>query len=242
MPKRIFISFGGPTYNYHCAVKRICKEAAAFELFDRIIEMTEKNLLAETDFWRTHAPHFRRYRRGFGYYLWKSFIIKRQLEQMEDNDLLLYSDAGCVLNLQGKSRMMEYFELANTSPNGIVAFQLKDHLEKTWTKMDTVIFLNAMNLLDTDQVNATAFIIRKCPESVSLINKWYDVCCNYHLIDDSPSIVQNDSSFSDHRYDQSVWSILIKQSNGIILKDETYFEPWSDGAEFPVWALRKRHG
>ena len=43
--KKVFLSFGGPTENYHNAVKRIANEAKDLEIFDTIIPYTEKELL-----------------------------------------------------------------------------------------------------------------------------------------------------------------------------------------------------
>lgn len=42
MPKFVFITFGGPTINYHNAVNIICKEAQNFGLFDEICVTLKK--------------------------------------------------------------------------------------------------------------------------------------------------------------------------------------------------------
>ena len=39
-----FITFGGPTANYHNAVKRICNQASTLDVFDHIIGYTDKDL------------------------------------------------------------------------------------------------------------------------------------------------------------------------------------------------------
>ena len=41
---------------------------------------------------------------------------------------------------------------------------------------------------------------------------YYCIATNYHFIDDSPSILKNDNSFSEHRHDQSIFSLLIKSN------------------------------
>jgi hypothetical protein len=40
--RKWFMTFGGPTENYHNAVTRICREADEIGVFDRIIGYTEK--------------------------------------------------------------------------------------------------------------------------------------------------------------------------------------------------------
>lgn len=102
--------------------------------------------------------------------------------------------------------------------------------------MDTIDYLNADYLKNTGQLMATIFIIRKCEYTVNLVNLWYSTCCNYHLIDDSPSELPNDCAFVHHRHDQIIWSILRKHYGTLVASDETYFNNWEDGANFPILA------
>lgn len=235
-----FLTFGGPSSNYHAAVKRICTQAADLRLFRHIIGKTDADLKADTDFWTRHGAFVEENARGYGYWLWKSYLVKRQLELMNDADILVYADAGCVVNAAGVPRLIEYFKLARQSPNGIVSFQM-DHLECAYTKMDVFDHFDAHDLKNTGQLMATIFIVRKCPESVALITRWYESCCNYRLISDEPSSAKNDARFVAHRHDQSVWSILRKQSGGILLPDETWHGPtWVGGKKYPILAMRVR--
>jgi hypothetical protein len=78
-------------------------------------------------------------------------------------------------------------------------------------------------LKDIQQIMATAFIFKKTPNNIDFFNKWFEtsIVDNYHLIDDSPSIIKNDKSFKEHRHDQSIFSILINQNQmKKILKNE----------------------
>ena len=241
MGRTVFITFGGPAPDYHNAVTRICNEAAQFNVFDNIVGKTDIDLKRDTAFWPTHDIFIKNNPRGYGYWLWKSYIIKKQLEIMEDNDVLVYADAGCVLNIQGKPRLLEYIQLANHD-SGIVSFQM-NLLEQVWTKMDIIIELNGQDLLTTGHICATSFIIRKCPNSIKCVNLWYDTCCKYNLINDSPSKIPNHPDFRQHRHDQSIWSIIRKKYGCVFLTDETWHNNFqNDGINFPIWAMRKRHG
>jgi len=237
MVKKIFITFGGPSPNYHNAVKRICKQAADFSLFDTIVPITDKNLKEDKDFWTKHGNFISNNGRGYGYWLWKSYIVKKQLEIMDNDDILLYADSGCTLNIKGKDRLLEYFSMAENSEDGIVSFKLT-HLEKTWTKMDVIDFLDGYKYLDTEHLVGGIFLLKKTCKSVELVNKWYETSCIYDLINDSPSKIPNNTCFREARHDQSIWSIIRKKSNGIFLNDETYFRPWSLGENFPILATR----
>jgi len=65
---------------------------------------------------------------------------------------------------------------------------------------------------------------------------WYETCCNYHLLNDEPSISKNYEEFIEHRHDQSIFSIIRKKFNTYYIEDETY--PIGI-KEFPIWATRK---
>jgi hypothetical protein len=238
----IFLTFGGPTPNYHSAVARICAQAAACNVFDRIIGKTDADLKADAEFWDRNGKFMETNRRGYGYWLWKSYIVKKTLEEMSGDDIMVYADAGCTMNPNGLKRLADYCDLTKASPNGILSFQMCFE-EHSYTKMDVFAHLNAAEHYTTGQLIATAFLMRKCDASVDLVNRWYETCCHHSLIDDSPSKLPNHPSFADHRHDQSVWSILRKQSNGIIIdRDETYFGPnWQEGATYPILATRMRY-
>jgi len=248
-----FLTFGGqfitnPKFNprnnvnYFKAVQRICKEAESFGIFEKVIGLTESYLKEDNIFWTIHNQFIMNNERGYGLWLWKPYIIKKHLEKMNDNDILVYADSGCILNINGKDRMNQYIQMSKESKSGIVCFQLSQ-IESEWTKMDVINYLNAKDLLETKQIIGGISIIRKCSESLEIINKWYDLCCVYNLLDSSESVEKNVENFVEHKNDQSIWSLIIKQdNNSIILDDETYFKDWeTDGKLFPIWAKRKRH-
>lgn len=238
MPKIYFITFG--TNNFHNAINRICKEAKEIEIFDKIIDYSEQNLINDTKFWNKHVNFITNNKRGYGYWLWKSYLTKKTLKEMNDDDILVYADAGCTINLNGKQRLLEYFNIVNNSKYGILSFDL-GHLEKKWTKMDTINHFEAHDLLETGQLVAGIFILRKCAHTINIVKKWYKGCCQYNFIDDSASNIPNDPSFIENRHDQSVFSILRKKLGTEITWDETYFYPdWNtNGNNYPIWATRK---
>lgn len=159
---------------------------------------------------------------------------------MNENDVLVYADAGCVMNVNGKKRLYEYFDMVNNSEYGMLSFQM-DMPEKSWTKMDIFKHLDAYELLETGQLIATTFVIRKCEHTMKLVNKWYNTCNDYDLINDSPSKSKNDATFKENRHDQSVWSVIRKKYGSIIINDETYFVNWNDGINNPILAMRQRY-
>ena len=244
--RKWFITFGGPSENYHSAVKRISREASEFDVFDEIIGYTEQDLMADASFWGKHQ-HFieSNASRGYGCWLWKPHLTLKTLEKMNDNDLLVYADAGCFMNKDGRSRLLEYFDMLNTSTEiGNVSFQM-GYLDELFTKMDIFEYYNANDptIVKTGQLVGGAYVLRKCQHTMELINRWYDGCCQYHLIDDSYGKLPNVPSYDSTRNDQSIFSVLRKKYGSIMLSDETWFGPrWTDdGKNYPIWAIRNRN-
>lgn len=52
---KTFISFGGPTENYHNSLTRISEEAKQSNFFDYIHGFTEKDLKNNITFWEKHG-------------------------------------------------------------------------------------------------------------------------------------------------------------------------------------------
>ena len=238
MQKCHFITFGNQ--RYYNSVTRICQEAQILGVFNTIKGYREKDLFEFEDFLQ-HRDYCYNNRRGFGYWTWKSFLVMKNLETMDENDIL--ADAGCTINKEGRERMLEYFKMANESHTGNVAIQLQpEYTEKMWTKMDLVEHLQAHSYMDSIHTITGFFVIRKCDFTLNLVREWYKVSCNYDLVNDSPSRLPNYPEFVEHRHDQSVFSLLRKKYGCVLIEeDETYNsfipDPYADKTK-PVHATR----
>ena len=238
-----FASFGGPSTEYHDALKRVCGEAGRIGLFTKIFGYTDVYLKNDAEFWDAHGQFVDSNKTGYGYWLWKSYLVKKTLQSMNEGDVLIYADAGCTINISGKSRLIEYIDMCKKHDSGIVSFQMS-FIEHNWTKNDIFQHLNASNEdVLSGQFLATTFLIRKCKNVVKLVDKWYETCCVYSLLDDTPSTTPNYPMFVANRHDQSIWSILRKQHGSVILSDETSQENFkTNGTNFPLLATRIRRG
>lgn len=235
--KAKFITFGSPTY-YH-GVKRICEEAKQLEFFDEIQGFTDVDLKKDV-FWEKHGNFIENNKKGYGYWIWKSYLIKKTLDELNENDILVYCDAGCEINKNGKNRLLEYVNmlLSNKQNYGLISFQLT-YSEIMYTK--NAIFdhfecdKKSKQML---QCVATVQIIKKNDHSINLVNKWYESCCHKHLINDE--IRQEHPSFIENRHDQSILSVLVNKYGSIKLFDETYCSNWENAKDFPFLAKRHR--
>lgn len=240
-PKHVFMTFGGPTENYHRSMIRICNEAQRVGVFDDIRGYSEESLNQDQLFWSNHGSFIEQNSRGYGYWLWKPYLINRELERLQENDILVYCDAGCRINPGGKTRLLEYVDMLNVDPSsyGIVSFQL-EYKEKQYTKQSVLEYFGVSEEdRNQKQCMATVVIIRKTAHSSRIINLWFKTCQKHYLINDDRKEYEN-REFVDHRHDQSILSVIVNKEGSIKLSDETWFHPnWDkDGANYPFWAMR----
>jgi hypothetical protein len=224
--KIIFLTFGNE--KYYNSLERIKNEALLFNIFDTILiynDIDLKNFFP--DFWETHQNFILNNPRGYGYWLWKSYLVLKTLEKMNENDILIYADAGCTLNKYGIDRLNQYIDIVKNSNYGILSFVLP-FLEKTYTKMDLFSHMSLINdeHLNSKHLMATIFILKKCSHTEFLINEWYKISSIYNLLNDSPSIINNDITFIEHRHDQSIFSLIRKKYGTELIPDETWSINW----------------
>jgi len=245
-----FLTFGGGGQTYRDAVKRISGQAYRSGWFDAIYPVTDDEIFNINNDWTERNRDFIfRNKRGYGYWIWKPFLIMELMRRINYGDLLVYADAGAELNVNGSRRFYELQELA--SQNDVVVFEL-EHKATSWTKGD--LFLHLGVSLDDPvaaekQLMGTAIFLRKTTATLQIISHWALLCeaCNYGLLDDSISVSPNDAKFNEHRHDQSIFSLLVRLSGcSTILPDETYFpDVWHKNGyhpSAPIQALRNKTG
>ena len=204
------LTFGGGEQKYYDAVYRVTNEMAQTNLFNKIITYTDQDLQNDVDFWKKHGTFITNNPKGYGFWLWKPYIIMKIMQTMNDNDILVYLDAGCVM--ENDSLTKECFNaLINRCKEHELVYTSTYYLEKIWSKMDLLKRFNMANtvIMNTIQHQCTFLIIKKTELMMNLITDWYNSSQNYYNIDEI-SILQNYILFEEHRHDQSVLSLLIK--------------------------------
>ena len=225
------------------SVNRLKSELKDFTIIDTTYFFSEQDL--DSSFKK--ELHSIRHRRGYGYWKWKSYFVKKMMDKINSNDILIWSDVGNTFNSQGEHRLMEYIEMSRTNKSGIVAFSQNGNTEKTWTKGDLFHHFKVYDeplFTDTDQIWAGAFILRKTPNSIELVNRWFDIHMNhYDLTTDKKSNIPNLNGFREHRHDQSVLSILVKSYNSILINSNEVYAGeggWEALKDSPIWGCRKK--
>lgn len=166
------------------------------------------------------------------------------MNKIDNNDLLLYLDCGCELNINGKDRFIDYIKMVEKHDS--LAMQLNGLSEKSWTKTDLFNFMETpLKDRESPQIESGIIFLKKTQTNLNLLDEWFNLKTvnNYHYVDDTPSLAPNDASFVENRHDQSCFSLLMKKYNRFVISDETYFHPnWDKGIKNPIWAIRNKTG
>jgi len=236
---KVFLTFGNRKFKG--ALNRIIKQINVTKYFDEIYHFNEINLSRLPNYIQIY-PIIQKYKRGYGLWIWKIFLINYILEQIQFNDILVYSDAGCFFEAKYIGELEKLIEKLSNEDFDNIALQLP-LIEKDWSKMDTIIACNCYypEITETGQLIGGIQIIKKTPEIIELSRKAYNIALNIHLLDDSPSNSPNATGFQEHRHDQSIMSLLRKKHNKtFIIPDLSSVDDWNK-CFFPFQARRMRN-
>ena len=219
MRKIVLVSFADKRFSN--SLKRLEENTRPFNFTERYF-YTEKNAL-NRDYWKHLKPWL--YRRGYGYWSWKSSIVREHLSKLEENDILFWSDAGVYWNSleTAINRFNEYIEMLDESGD-FLTFQ-QPTIEQEWTKLW-----------------AGCFCVKKTKESCELIDKWVELSdLKKELITDKRSRKTNKEGFYEHRHDQSIFSVLIKRIPHVQINWHEVQAPdgnWNRKNMFPIQGRR----
>jgi hypothetical protein len=268
MPTKTFMTFG--SHRYAQCVQRITKEAENINVFDTVLGFTDVDLKADEAFWRRHGSFIELNPVGYGYWVWKSYLIQKMLHTLQDGDYLVYCDSGCEVNSGGRARLLEYFDLLDNDPlnYGIISFEL-EHMEKKWTKRAIFEYFNVSaepggreNFVadeafsdlvsrimkpyyDRESIqNSNQFVggilVMKKTEHLMCLIQEWYDTVCQYHLLDDSRSTNEYPEFIDNRHDQSLFSVLRKLRGSIVLKDETYFHYWVGSETFPFLAKRNK--
>jgi hypothetical protein len=211
MSKKFFLTFANKDF---MSCDRIAEEAKSLNVFDEILQLNE-----------THIPEFinkhknfinQNYKQGFGCFIWKPKIIIDTLSNMNNNDILVYCDAGIHLNKNGIERLNFYFDKLNEKE--IIAFSTNDYYKsKQWVKMDAIMrYYPRFNILhqNDNSMYAGLIILRKTNNVVHLMTDWLLLCENYNNLNNSTSIKYKEAPyFRGNDKDNGLYNLCLYKYN-----------------------------
>jgi hypothetical protein len=207
MNKKYFINFANN--GFYESQKFSLDKAKDFGFITNGYNMSD----IDTDFFDKNKKIFS-LSRGSGYWLWKPYIILKKLKEINDGDYLIYMDSGAFLCKDPQEN------LNKIDDKGILSFSLI-HKQSTWCKKDLFefIFPNENDYSNQPQILASYVFIRKCVASIRFIEEWLDICQNYNLMTDEPSVSTNYTDFREHRHDQAIYSLLVYKNQIKVVPD-----------------------
>jgi hypothetical protein len=180
------------------------------------------------DFWAINKDIFTK-DRGAGYWLWKPYIIYRELSEgiYDDSDWILYTDAGVEI-INNPSVLLSLKEdivlFGNNYPH--------DH----WCKPSVNISINKAVMLMGLQVQASAMLFRVTEENIKFVYEWLLWCQIPGMIDDSDDGLKKIEGYQEHRHDQAILTCLACKyqiprhwwpavyNNGAFTYDKSFYE------------------
>ncbi len=187
---------------------RILEQAKAFP-FASIRSYSELDFPA---FFKKHAWFINRFKKGYGFYIWKPHVIYERLKQMKEGEVLLYMDAGCHLNASPNAlkRFHEYSDWL--SEKDAVVFSLNDSYKATtFIKQDAIdCYYPELNDLDENYIAGSVILVKKSQQTMEMIYDWLTLCKQYCFIDTAPSRYSGEAPwYSANDFDNALYAVVV---------------------------------
>ena len=237
--KSHFIVYSNGVEPFATNAENYCKSALAAG-FDTATHYTE-TMLREPPFWAQNSAILEQ-PRGAGYWLWKPYIILEKLRQVEQDDIVIYNDAG-----RYKAGAFHPFpsfphaaaELTAMMPKRfILGSRLTWLVQGQYTKRDCFILGDAdtKEMRLAPQINACPALFMPSADAFEFLETWLELARDPRMLTDQPDeLGQPYPEFADHRHDQAIASILLHKMKG------HYFDLSEDGAFREAEDIRQRN-
>ncbi len=231
------------------ASARICDKASSSGFFESVVAVTNENLKEVCGRVSASYPHiFNEATRGYGYMTYKPDAIKSAFEGLwGDCDGVVWIDAGCELFLTPLTRIRFNHFLKIARKRGIACFSMGTP-EISYTKRLLFDKFPSINPITSgNQIQAT-WLIAYGAKGRKVVDEWLQMILeseeNFNLAE---SPVGEFPEFVEHRYDQSIFSLVCKK-NGIkpmLLRPTPGRGSWKTLLRsffHPIWTSRNRTG
>tara|TARA_B110000046_G_C13007498_1_gene405026 strand:- start:1090 stop:2745 length:1656 start_codon:yes stop_codon:yes gene_type:complete len=242
-----FITYGNAKFER--AKQRLLKEANEFGEFKSIKGYGPEDLSPE---FKERFKTIVSQPRGDGYWIWRPYILKHAIDNINENEYLVYLDAGCKLNPMGKKRFNEYIKMFEGNDYGIMSFQMSGNngpggleKEKCWTIKEIFKYFGIGendNIRESGQYLGGILIMKKNKHLEEYLKTFIKV------IEDNPLLCTDyynkknqEHFFRENRHEQSITSILRKKMGSIVIDgDESWITPFGgvESLKYPFWATR----
>lgn len=188
-----------------------------------------KDWIKGTDFYKKNLDIFND-EVGFGYFIWKPFIIRDAMDKMSDGDILFYCDCGDIFH-PGIVKLVE-----NIIEDDCCLLPLGGFINKNWSKRDCFVYMNCddESYWESLQLEAGIGFWKVCDQSKKIVDEWIEYSQDRRIISDDKNVCEKENfpEFNEHRRDQSILTnIAIKYGLSVIgseIRDyiECNYEYW----------------
>jgi hypothetical protein len=144
--------------------------------------------------------------RGFGYWIWKPFIILEEIKKLNSDEILIYIDSTDLPETIFFEIVEEHFKHNN------ILLVNRGYNHGQWTKRDCFVLMGCDSLEYYREIQLEAGVIgfKKTDSNITLLNEWFYYMKNPNILTDIPNIcgLPNLENFQDHRHDQSILTNL----------------------------------
>ncbi len=228
MPQPIKVNLLSYATNDFSLGRRLLNFSSRLHGVNQRVNLRVEDLL-KTQFYEKHK-HILDQPRGAGYWLWKPYFILETLKQMQDGEVLIYSDCG-----QFFRKNIAPLTTLTKDEKGVVLFYNWDVLSR-YCKRDVFV---AMECDSTEYhkaplIHANLQIYRKCEFAISFLEEVLHFATQNELITDAPNTLglPNLPDYIDHRHDQSITSLLAHKRGLTLYLDPTQFKVKNANFEF----------
>lgn len=209
----VFVTFGTP--NFSQARARYLTSLARFGYTNVKAFEQESEPVAKA---RAENPEVFSNARGYGYWLWKPYIIESAMADAAPGARIFYTDVA--MEMVGSPERL--FEVAGE--HDICTFRVGGGLrQRFYTKRDAFVQLDAdrPDYWDDEMVNGGFLLLRNTPRARHFVQDWKAAMRQVQILSDAPNAqsVENLPEFRTHRHDQSILSILATRHKLPILGD-----------------------
>ena len=210
--------------------------------------------LERTDFYAQHREVLDR-RKGGGLWLWKPYLIHRELQRLAPGDFLVYSDCGYPWRPLVIRRSLEpLLQWCETKNGGLLpgVYVPRHGPNRNWTKHECFVAMQCDSeaYWRQPQIQATFSVWQKCALAETFAAEWLRWCLQPAALSDEKLMpdVHEYPQFIDHRYDQSILTNLARM-HGIrcfggpdeIHSGTKYIDNLSDRVAGQPWRIYARN-
>lgn len=175
--------------------------------------------------------------RGYGYWCWKPYIIKKFSETLPKNSIIQYLDIGFEINRRGLKNLEKYIDIVKKKnfltfkyfkpKNFNENYKYQVYREYEYTKKDIFSDFNlklTSPIIKDYQIVSGILFFKNNMKSKKILEIWKKKLLNEVLVDDTTSLKKNHKKFIQNRHDQSFFSIICKLNNVFSLSASDEFE------------------